>query len=85
MNPKVRVFYIAMIPQFIPDEAAPLLMAIALAAVHNLLGLMWFTGIIFGTHVARKWLRTLKVAKTTDRITGTVIIGFGTALSMETR
>jgi threonine/homoserine/homoserine lactone efflux protein len=85
LNPKVGVFYIAMIPQFIPDEAAPLLMGIALAAVHNLLGLLWFTGIIFGTHVARKWLRTPKVAKTTDRLTGTVMIGFGTALALETR
>lgn len=85
LNPKVGVFYIAMIPQFIPDGTAPLLMGIALAAVHNLVGLLWFTGIIFDTYVARKWLRTPKVAKTTDCLTGTVMIGFGTALALETR
>ena len=85
LNPKVGVFYIAVIPQFIPDGASPLWMGVALAGVHNLLGLVWFTLLIFGTHVARRWLRTPRVTRATDRITGVALLGFGTTLALDAR
>jgi threonine/homoserine/homoserine lactone efflux protein len=70
LNPKVGVFYVAMIPQFIPEGASPLGMGIALAAVHNLLSLAWFSIIINGTHLARGKLQTPRFARITDRLTG---------------
>ncbi|WP_026531536.1 LysE family translocator [Arthrobacter sp. H41] len=85
LNPKVGVFYIAVIPQFIPDGAPPLWMGVALAGVHNLLGLIWFTLIIFGTHIARQWLRTPRITRATDRITGVALVGFGTTLALDAR
>lgn len=85
LNPKVGVFYMAVIPQFIPEGSAPVLMGIALAGVHNVLGLVWFTVLILGTHFFRAWLKTPRAAKATDRITGTVLVGFGTVLALESR
>jgi threonine/homoserine/homoserine lactone efflux protein len=85
LNPKVGVFYMAMIPQFIPPDVSPALMGTALALVHNLEGLVFFSAIIWGTHVARKWLRTPAIVRTIDRITGTVLVGFGVALAAEAR
>ncbi len=85
LNPKVGVFYMAVIPQFIPDGVSPLWMGVALAGVHNLLGLAWFTLIIFGTGLARRWLRTPRVARATDRVTGVALVGFGTTLALEAR
>lgn len=85
LNPKVGVFYMAMIPQFIPPDVSPALMGTALALVHNLEGPVFFSAIIWGTHAARSWLRTPAVVRAIDRVTGTVLIGFGVALAAEAR
>lgn len=81
LNPKVGVFYIAMIPQFIPDGASPLLMGLALAGIHVLLSVVWFGLIIFAAHLARRSLQSARSVKLTDRITGVALLGFGTSLA----
>ena len=83
LNPKVGVFYIATIPQFIPPGTPPLLMGILLAGVHCVLGLAWLTFLIFGAGFASKWLKDARSLRTIDRITGTVLIGFGLRLALE--
>ncbi|MEV7135523.1 LysE family translocator [Arthrobacter sp. NPDC093128] len=57
LNPKVGIFYIATIPQFIPSDTSPLLMGILLAGVHCLLAVAWFTLLIIGTEYAARWLK----------------------------
>lgn len=83
LNPKVGVFYIATIPQFIPVGASPLLMGVVLAGVHCILTLAWFTLLIFGTGYASKWLQGPRSERIIDRVTGTVLIGFGVKLALE--
>lgn len=85
LNPKVGVFYIAMIPQFIPDGSSTLLMGVALAGVHNLLGLAWFSLIINGTHLVRGTFQRPGFIRWTDRVTGTALIGFGASLALKSR
>lgn len=83
LNPKVGVFYIATIPQFIPAGTSPLLMGIVLASVHCLLGMVWFTLLIFGSGYATKWLKSAKSVRVIDRITGSFLVGFGLKLALE--
>lgn len=83
LNPKVGVFYIATIPQFIPAGASPLLMGIVLAGVHCLLAMVWFTLLIFGTGYAARWLKGAQSIRIIDSITGTVLVGFGVKLAFE--
>ena len=83
LNPKIGVFYMAMLPQFIPQNAPHLLMGLALAAVHDVEGLVWFTGLIFSAHLAGRWLRGGAAHRVLDRITGCVLIGFGIKLASE--
>ena len=85
LNPKIGVFYLATIPQFVPADTSPLLMGVLLAAVHNVLGMAWFTVIILATGFAARWLARDSVAKITDRITGTVLVGFGAKLALDSR
>lgn len=80
LNPKVGVFYIATLPQFIPDGVPALPMGVLLAAVHSLEGMIWFSVIILGTGFAGRWLRNARAAKIIDRIAGVVLIGFGVRL-----
>lgn len=83
LNPKVGVFYIATIPQFIPAGMSPAAMGLLLAAVHGIMAMGWFTLIIIGTGLASRWLRSPRSIKVIDRITGTVLIGFGARLALE--
>jgi threonine/homoserine/homoserine lactone efflux protein len=83
MNPKVGVFYIATIPQFIPAGESPLLVGVMLAGVHCVLTMAWFTLLIFGTGYASRWLKGARSIRIIDSITGTVLVGFGLKLALE--
>jgi threonine/homoserine/homoserine lactone efflux protein len=83
LNPKVGVFYIALIPQFIPPHVVPVAMGLLLAAVHVVESLIWFSAIILATSVARRWLQSSRVSAWIDRITGGVVVGFGAVLALE--
>ncbi|RKT09332.1 threonine/homoserine/homoserine lactone efflux protein [Streptomyces sp. 1114.5] len=82
LNPKNGVFYMAMLPQFIPSGAPHLPMGVVLAAVHDLEGLVWFSALIFGTHLVRRWLNRASVQRAIDAITGTVLVAFGIKLAL---
>ncbi|CAN5289465.1 LysE family translocator [soil metagenome] len=85
LNPKVGVFYIALIPQFIPDGAAPVAMGLLLALVHVVESLVWFSGLILAAHVARAWLSSPRVSAWIDRVTGGILVAFGAVLAVESR
>jgi threonine/homoserine/homoserine lactone efflux protein len=85
LNPKIGAFYLAMLPQFIPAHASHLLMGLALAGIHDAEGLIWFTALISTVHLARRFLDSNRAHKVMDRITGTVLIGFGLKLALSSR
>ena len=85
LNPKVGVFYIALIPQFIPEGVNPLGMGVLLAVVHNLESLVWFAAIIFAADAARRWMSSARVTRWIDRVTGGILVGFGAVLAFESR
>jgi threonine/homoserine/homoserine lactone efflux protein len=80
LNPKVGVFYIVTIPQFLPDGVSPLLMGAALAGVHAVLTMTWFAMLIMGAGYARRWLSSPRSLAIIDRLTGLVLMGFGGTL-----
>ncbi|WP_369149003.1 LysE family translocator [Streptomyces sp. R44] len=82
LNPKNGVFYMAMLPQFIPSDSPHLLMGVVLATVHDLEGLVWFSALIFGTQLVRRWLNRASVQRVIDAITGTLLVGFGIKLAL---
>lgn len=83
LNPKIGVFYVAMLPQFIPESSPHLLMGLVLAGVHDAEGMVWFSGLIFSAHLAGRWLHNGAAHRVLDRITGSVLIGFGIKLASE--
>lgn len=85
LNPKIGAFYVAILPQFIPARAPHLLMGLALAGVHDAEGITCFTIMISAAHLARRFLESNRVHKLMDRITGTVLIGFGLKLALSQR
>lgn len=85
LNPKVGVFYLATIPLFIPPGESPLLTGLLLAAVHGVLTVVWFAGIIAGAAYAGRWLRSPRAARIIDRVTGAALIVLGGKLLLDSR
>jgi threonine/homoserine/homoserine lactone efflux protein len=85
LNPKIGAFYLAMFPQFIPAHASHLLTGLVLAGIHDAEGIIWFALLISGVHLARRFLDSARAHKIMDRITGTVLIGFGVKLALSSR
>ncbi|BDI22962.1 LysE family translocator [Herbiconiux sp. L3-i23] len=83
LNPKVGAFYLATIPQFIPAGTSPILMGVALAAIHFALGLVWAGIIVAASRAASRWLQNAKAVKLVDRITGGVLVAFGVRLALQ--
>lgn len=83
LNPKIGVFYIAVLPQFLPEGVSALGAGVLLAMVHVVEALVWFTLLILGTRLLRPWLSRQSVQAWLDRITGGVLIGFGIKVALE--
>ncbi|MEV4800638.1 LysE family translocator [Nonomuraea sp. NPDC049421] len=82
LNPKVGAFYVAMLPQFIPDGAPHAVMGLVLAGVHVVEGLVWSAGLIGFASLMSGFLRSARVRRALDRVTGVVIVGFGVRLAV---
>ncbi|HEX8526318.1 LysE family translocator [Allosphingosinicella sp.] len=82
LNPKVGVFYVSFLPQFIPAGADVTLMTVLLAGIHALLGLAWFAGLILATRPLAKALGNPSTIRTLDRVTGGLFLLFAGRLAL---
>ncbi|MCT2417643.1 LysE family translocator [Pantoea sp. XY16] len=85
LNPKIGVFYVTFLPQFIPAGASVTLWCTLMALAHMLLGLFWNAVLIGGSHYFASHLRKPTVLKGMDRLTGCVFIGFAAKLALSRR
>jgi threonine/homoserine/homoserine lactone efflux protein len=83
LNPKVGVFYMTLLPQFIPAGAPVFLLSISMAAIHALEGMAWFVLITLLAQTFHRWVTSPVVARRLDRVSGVVFIGFGVRLAAE--
>ena len=82
LNPKVGVFYVAVLPQFIPAGAPHFSAGVLLTGVHVAEGLLWSAVLVAFAHVLRGWLHRPAARRLLDRVTGTVVAGFGVRLAL---
>ena len=85
LNPKIGVFYVTFLPQFVPASTNVALFSFALACIHVTLGTAWFAVLIAATAPLNRQLRRPAVVRMLDRITGGVFIGFGVKLALSSR
>lgn len=85
LNPKVGIFYVSFLPQFIPAGASVAGYAMLLASIHVLLGLLWCGLLILATRPLAKRLREGGLVRWMDRITGGVFVAFAARLALSTR
>ena len=83
LNPKMAVFYLTVLPLFLPAGYPPVLAGAMLAGVHVLVAFAWFTVIILSAHAVRGFLTSRKGARAIDGAAGVAMLGFGVVLGLE--
>ena len=85
LNPKIGVFYVSFLPQFLPQgvPAAPFIFL--LAVIHVVIGSLWAAVLIGATQPIARVLKTSAVVRWLDRLTGVVFLGFGLRLALSRR
>ena len=85
LNPKIGVFYVSFLPQFVPAHVAVAPFIVMLAVLHVLMGLAWFVALILASRPLRRWIERPAVVRWLDRATGVVFLGFGARLALARR
>lgn len=84
-NPKVGIFYISFLPQFIPQSSSPIIWTMGLVMIHVVIGLFWSIFLIVAMQSISAYLKQPKFIQYMDRITGSVFILFALKLAFSKR
>lgn len=82
LNPKVGVFYVSLLPQFIPAGVSVVGFSVLLAGIHAAMGLAWFAALVLATRPLARWLRQPAVTRSLDALTGLALMLFGLRLAL---
>lgn len=85
LNPKVGIFYVSFLPQFIPQGHSLIAWTFGLVSIHVLLGLLWSLVLIGATQSLSGFLRREKVIQWMDRTTGVIFLLFAAKLALSRR
>lgn len=81
-NPKVLVFYLSVLPQFLTPDAT-VADALTLANTLPVIGTAWLLAIVAALHLVRRWVLRPRVRQTLDTATGVAMIGLAGKLATD--
>ena len=87
LNPKVALFFLAFVPQFIAHDAPSKALAfVFLGAIFNLNGMLWCHALALSSAFAGARLRPgARLSAALQRTMGAVFVGLGVKLALATR
>jgi threonine/homoserine/homoserine lactone efflux protein len=82
-NPKLGVFFVTFLPQFVLPGQAVLPRLLLLGVIFAMIGWLWMN--VYGLFVTRlrEVITTPRVRQWMQRVTGVVLLGFGARLALE--
>jgi threonine/homoserine/homoserine lactone efflux protein len=83
LNPKVGMFYLSFLPQFIPVGVHVWSFSMLLASIHATEGILWFLLLANATESLSGWLRQRRVVTALDSAMGAIFIAFGLKLAFD--
>ena len=85
LNPKVIVFYLALLPQFVGPGEPVLARSLLLAAIHCALGILWLGFVAWAVDRSRRFFVKPALRRILDALCGTVLVALGLRLALEQR
>jgi RhtB (resistance to homoserine/threonine) family protein len=85
LNPKVAIFYLAFLPQFVRAGDNVLATYLLLAGIHMLLGGVWLGALTLAIDTLRKPLTDGRVRRWLEGVTGAALMALGARLAVERR
>lgn len=85
LNPKVGVFYVSFLPQFVPAAMPMVPFSMGLAAIHAGLTLIWFFALCLAARQLARLMHGHAFARAMDGATGSAMILFGLRLALDPR
>ena len=85
LNPKVIVFYLALLPQFLSPGDAVLAKSLLLTAIHFVQGVLWLGFVAWGVDRSRHFFLRPALRRAMDALCGTIFVALGLRLALEHR
>ncbi len=84
-NPKVAVFYLSYLPQFINSSDGVMARSFLLASIHQVVGSIWLSVIVLFVTRMQGVLTRFRIRRKLEAATSFVLIAFGLKLALERR
>lgn len=85
LNPKIAVFYTSLLPQLVPAGWPTGPSLALLVIIHAAISIAWLSAYVVLLSRARSTFEKPKVRQALERVTGTVLLGFGAKIALEAR
>jgi RhtB (resistance to homoserine/threonine) family protein len=85
LNPKVIVFYLALLPQFLSPGDAVLAKSLLLTAIHFAEGILWLGFVAWGVNRTRRHFLRPALRRWMDAICGSILVALGLRLAFSQR
>jgi RhtB (resistance to homoserine/threonine) family protein len=85
LNPKVAIFYLTFLPQFIRPGDSVFFKSVALATIHVAMGFVWLSVVAAFLERIGSWIRAHRIREKLEAITGLLLIALGIRLAFEKR
>lgn len=82
-NPKVAVFFLTFLPQFLAEGSEPFLPFLTMGIIYIVLTFVWFAFYVFLLNKIRNFMKKPATQAVVEMLTGGVLIGFGLKLAFE--
>lgn len=82
-NPKVAVFFLTFLPQFLAPDANVFLAFLAMGLIYIALTFVWFFLYVYLLNTIRDFMKRPATQAVVEGLTGIVLIGFGIKLAFE--
>lgn len=83
LNPKIGVFFVTLLPGFVPAGAPVDSTSLLLGVIFVLEGALYFVALVLLAERVAGWLHRPGVRRRLDRLAGVVLVGFGVRLATE--